>query len=108
MMQNRRRLSRKRRTGKKIRSPDRLMTPFRQSELNRNNKYWGRSNHRDHGASRGEAISRVIPVFPAPPVVEPMYYSSAQSHRFQDRASILLELSPIRRPVDNFPESRST
>src|SRR6266540_3701798 len=67
MRQNRKRLSRKRRTGKKTRSPDRLMTLFRQSELNRNNKHWGRSNHGDHGASRGMAITIVIPVFPCPP-----------------------------------------
>src|SRR5262249_37851419 len=40
--------------------------------LNRNKKHWDRSNHGDHGASRGKAITIVIPVFPAPPVVEPM------------------------------------
>jgi hypothetical protein len=37
--------------------------------LNRNNKYWDRSNHGDHGASRGKAITIVIPVFPVVPVV---------------------------------------
>jgi hypothetical protein len=41
--------------------------------LNRNNKYWDRPNHGDHGASRGKAITIVIPVFPVPPVVELMY-----------------------------------
>ena len=35
--------------------------------LNRNNRHWGRSNHGDHGASRGKAITTVIPVFPVPP-----------------------------------------
>jgi len=33
---------------------------------------WDRSNHGGHGASRGKAITIVIPVFPVPPVVEPM------------------------------------
>ena len=41
--------------------------------LNRNNKYLDRSNHGDHGASRGEALTIIIPVFPALPVVESMY-----------------------------------
>jgi len=41
--------------------------------LNRNNKHLDRSNHGDHGASRGKAITIAIPVFPVPPVVEPVY-----------------------------------
>ena len=91
---NRQRLSRKRRTGKKTRSPDRLMTLFRQSELNRNNKHWGRSNHGDHGASRGKAITIAIPVFPAPPWlilcinVVCLIYFPAVTYSFKYRRSL--------------------
>ena len=35
--------------------------------LNRNNKHLDRSNHGDHGASRGKAITIAIPVFPVLP-----------------------------------------
>src|SRR5215475_7130048 len=37
---------------------------IRYVNLNRNNKHWYRSNHGDHGASRGKAITIVIPVSP--------------------------------------------
>ena len=35
--------------------------------LNRNNKHLDRSNHGDHRASRGKAITVAVPVFPVPP-----------------------------------------
>jgi hypothetical protein len=34
--------------------------------LNRNNKHLDRSNHGDHGASRGKAITIAIPVCSCP------------------------------------------
>src|SRR5215467_13542711 len=35
--------------------------------LNRNNKHWDRSNHGDHGASRGKVITIASPVCSCPP-----------------------------------------
>jgi hypothetical protein len=72
--------------------------------LNRNKKHWDRSNHGDHGASRGKAITMVIPVFPALPVVEPMYqcclvvrpakadaFSGRQSHQGKSQTPCSLD-----------------
>ena len=70
-------------------------------DLNRNKKHWDRSNH---GASRGKAIIIIIPVFPAPPVVEPMYqcclvvrpakadaFSGRQSHQGKSQTPCSLD-----------------
>jgi hypothetical protein len=73
-------------------------------KLNWTNKHWDRSNHGEHGASRGKAINITIPVFPVLPVVEPVYqcclvvrpakadaFSGRQSHQGKSQTPCSLD-----------------